>query len=510
MNAKIRNQMQARKRRIEKRLDKTKFGSKCPVISVSNIHYEIAEKTQAISAGGIGLIHHMVKLLELDEMINRHLNLFKIYLPYAESDHVLNIAYNVLAGGTCLEHLELRRNDEAYLDALGAQRIPDPTTAGDFCRRFSPYKILMLMEIINAMRVKVWQQQPDTFFDEAVIDADGTMVETTGECKQGIDVNHKGQWGYHPLIISLANTNEPLYIVNRSGNRPSHENAHYWLDQAVSLCRKGGFRKVRLRGDTDFSQTEYLDAWDDDDVTFVFGIDAMPNLYEIVENLPERAWKRLRRRPRYEVKTSPRARPQNVKQRIVEEREFTDIQLVKEYVAEFSYRPGKCQRDYRVVVVWKDLEVKQGQAKLFDDSKCFFYITNDWESPPEAIVRDANQRCNQENLIEQQKNGVHALTAPLDNLTSNWAYMVIVSLAWSLKAWVSLLIPVNPRWRERHTEEKRTLLRMDFTTFRQAMINIAAQIVRSGRRLIFRWLAWNRWQPIFFRLWSQLQKPLRC
>ena len=118
MNAKIRNQMQARKRRIEKRLDKTKFGSKSPVISVANIHYEIAEKTQAISAGGIGLIHHMVKLLELDEMINRHLNLFKIYLPYAESDHVLNIAYNVLAGGTCLEHLELRRNDEAYLLSL--------------------------------------------------------------------------------------------------------------------------------------------------------------------------------------------------------------------------------------------------------------------------------------------------------------------------------------------------------------------------------------------------------
>jgi hypothetical protein len=480
------------------------------VISASNIEYEIAEKTHAISSGGIGLIHRMVKILELDGTINRHLKVFKLYMPYTESDHVLNMAYNVLAGGTCLEHLELRRNDEVYLDALGARRIPDPTTAGDFCRRFNFVSIWMLMEVFNRIRLKVWRQQPDSFFDEAVIDADGSMVETTGECKQGIDINHKGQWGYHPLIVSLANTHEPLYIVNRSGNRPSHEDAHHWLDRAVSLCRKAGFRKIRLRGDTDFTQTERLDAWDDDGVTFVFGIDAMPNLYEIAENLPEKAWKRLRRPPRYEVKTSPRARPQNVKQGIVETRGFTDIQLIKEYVAEFFYRPGKCQRDYRVVVVWKDLEVKQGQAKLFDKSRCFFYITNDWQSPPEAIVRDANDRCNQENLIEQQKNGVHALTAPLDNLMSNWAYTVIVSLAWSLKAWASLLIPANPRWRERHEEEKHTLLRMDFTTFRQAMMNIPAQIIRGGRRLIYRLLSWNRWQATFFRLWSQLQKPLRC
>jgi hypothetical protein len=480
------------------------------VISASNIHYEISEKTQATAAGGIGLIHRMVKLLELDRKINQHVNLLRIYLPYSESDHVLNIAYNVFAGGTCLDHLELRRNDEAYLDALGATRIPDPTTAGDFCRRFNFLSIWTLMEVINAARLKVWRQQPDTFFEEALIDADGSMVETSGECKEGMDINHKGQWGYHPLIVSLANTNEPLYIVNRSGNRPSHEQAHHWLDQAVSLCRKGGFRKIRLRGDTDFTQSEYLDAWDDDDVTFVFGIDAMPNLYEIAEKLPLEAWKPLRRPPRYEVKTSPRARPQNVKQDIVEKRQFTDIKLIQEHVAEFSYRPVKCKKAYRVVVVWKDLEVKKGQHKLFDDSVCFFYITNDWQSPAEAIVRHANQRCNQENLIEQQKNGVHALTAPLDNLESNWAYMVIASLAWSLKAWASLLIPINPRWRKKHEEEKQTLLGMDFTTFRQAMINIPTQIVRGGRRLIYRLLAWNRWQPTFFRLWSQLQKPLRC
>ena len=510
MNAKIRRQLAARKRSIKKRLDKTRFDGQFPILSASNIAYEIADKTRAISAGGIGIIHRMVKQFKLDQAINRAVNLFKIYLPYAESDHVLNIAYNLLAGGTCLEHLELRRNDEVYLDALGATRIPDPTTAGDFCRRFRWLEIERLMDVFNETRLKVWQQQGPEFFEEAVVDADGTMVETTGECKGGMDINHKGQWGYHPLIVSLANTAEPLFIYNRRGNRPSHEGAAGYLDRAVQLCRRAGFRKITLRGDTDFTQTEHLDRWDEDGVQFVFGIDAMPNLYELVENLPQKAWRRLRRRPKYEVRTQPRSRPQNVKEKVVEQREFENIRLVKEYVAEFDYSPTKCGKTYRVVVVWKDLEVKKGQRKLFDTERCFFYITNDWKRSATEIVIRANGRCNQENTIEQHKNGVRSLTAPVDNLVSNWAYMVMASLAWSLKAWAALLLPEEGRWKEKHKEEKRRLLTMDFATFRNAWINVPAQIIRTSRRIVYRFLSWNPWQAAFFRLLDVLNKPLRC
>lgn len=512
MNAKIRNRLAQSKRRIEQRLDKNdNRGCERPMLTASNIRYEIADRTRAIAAGGIGAIHLVAKKLGLAEAIDRRLHLLKIHLPYHESDHVLNIAYNLLAGGACLEHLELRRNDEVYLDALGARRIPDPTTAGDFCRRFTPSDIATLEEVFNEIRLKVWRQQGDAFFDEAIIEADGTMVETTGECKQGMDVNHKGQWGYHPLMVSLANTNEPLYLVNRSGNRPSHEGAAGYFDKAIALCRRAGFRQITLRGDTDFTQTAHLDRWDEQgDVRFVFGIDAMSNLYEMAENLPHQAWKQLRRRARYEVKTTPRARPENVKEQIVKEREFKNIHLAKEYVAEFEYSPTLCKRTYRVVVVWKDLEVTKGQKKLFDDSKCFFYITNDSEAPAEEIVFDANDRCNQENLIQQQKEGVRSLTAPVDNLLSNWAYMVMASLAWSLKAWTALLLPETGRWKERRRAEKQTLLKMDFVTFRNAIINMPAQIVRGGRQIVYRLLSWNRWQQVFFRLLDQLRLPLVC
>jgi hypothetical protein len=511
VNAKLSKQIKARKRRIEKRLQTPADGRQTPELAATNIHYEIGERHHAVACGGIGLIHQMVNQLELAESINRDAPLLKLYLPYSESDHVLNMAYNILAGGTCLEHLEYRRNDEAYLNALGATRIPDPTTAGDFCRRFDQPAIDRLQDVFNETRIKVWQQQPDEFFDEACIDGDGTMVTTTGECKQGMDINHKNEWGYHPLMISLANTDEPLFLLNRSGNRPSHEGAADYFDRGVKLCRRAGFRKIRLRGDTDFSQTTHLDRWDDDKVTFVFGIDAMPNLYELAENLPKNAWKELQRKPRYQVETKPRARPERVKQQVVEEREYKDIRLAVEHVAEFDYRPVACERDYRVVVVWKSLEVHQGQQLLFDDAKAFFYITNDRRTPAARIVTEhANQRCRQENLIEQHKNGVHSLKAPLDSLNSNWTYMVIASLAWSLKAWSALLLPVKGHHKDERRKEKQTLLRMEFATYRQAMINIPAQIVRGGRRLIYRLLSWNRWQEVFFRLWSQLQKPLRC
>jgi hypothetical protein len=428
--------------------------------------------------------------------------LLKFHFPYHESDHVLTFAYNALCDGTCLQDLELRRQDEVFLDALGAQRIPDPTTAGDFCRRFDETAIRQLQDLVHDVRLGVWAEQPDAFFDQAVLDMDGFLVETAGQCKGGMDIAHDGTWGYHALVLTLANTGEVLGLVNRPANRPSHEGAAGEVDRALAVCLRGGFRKVLLRGDTDFAQTEHLDRWDADGrVRFVFGYDAAPNLVAAAQWLPERAWQPLQRPPRYDVRTGPRERPDNVKEAVVVRREFENIKFVSEHVAEFNYRPTACRTTYRMVVVRKNLSVEKGEQVLFEDVRYFFYITNDWVSEAAEVVFCANGRCDQENLLAQLYGGVRALRAPVDNLMSNWAYMVMTALAWDLKAWWALKLPEVPgRWQERHGAQKRWVLRLEFKTFVNAFVRIPCQVVRTGRRLVYRLLSWNPHLPIFFRL----------
>ncbi|MCB0066676.1 MAG: IS1380 family transposase [Caldilineaceae bacterium] len=500
-----------RKRRIERRLrNRVWTAQDRPMLAATNIQYELADKVRGLSVGGIGLMQLLARRVGLVEAIDRRLHLLKVHLPYHESDHVLNIAFNLLAGGQCLEDLELRRNDEVYLDALGAQRIPDPTTAGDFCRRFDDVDVQILMECINSARLRVWRQQPQAFFELAEIDADGAMAPTTGECKQGMDISYKGEWGYHPLLVSLANTGEVLYVANRSGNRPSHEGASEYLERAIKLCRAAGFKRVRLRGDTDFTQTAHLDRWDAGGVKFIFGIDAQPGLVAHAENLPISAWKRLERPAAYAVKTQPRRRPENVKEQVVRRRAFQNIRLASEDVAEFAYQPGKCRKLYRLVVVRKNLSVAKGECVLFDDVRYFFYISNDQSLSAAEVVFTANARCDQENVIAQLKGGLRALSAPVDNLVSNWAYMVMASLAWNLKAWFALMLPEGGRWREKHAAEKQRVLRMEFRGFLHAFMRVPCQIVRQARRVTYRLLAWNLWQSVFLRAFDALRYPLRC
>ena len=500
-----------RKRRIAYRLRDVEWAPQDqPMLAASNIHYELSDKVRGLAGGGLGVMHLLARRTGLIDAIDQRLHLLKVHKPYHESDHVLNIAYNLLCGGTCLEDLELRRNDEVYLNALGAQRIPDPTTAGDFCRRFKEPDIQALMNAANETRAKVWRRQPESFFERAVIEADGLMVSTTGECKAGMEISYKGEWGYHPLLVSLANTSEPLFIMNRSGNRPSHEGAAWYLDRAAQLCRNAGFRNILLRGDTDFTQTEHLDRWDAAGYGFAFGIDAMRNLIETAENLPESAWNRLDRPARYTVKTDPRERPENIKEQVVRAREFRNIRLQSEQVAEFDYSPTFCAKTYRVVVVRKNLSVEKGDQVLFDDVRYFFYITNQREMSASDVVFCANDRCNQENLIAQLKNGVRAMQAPVDNLLSNWAYMVMASLAWTLKAWFALSLPQTGRWAAKYADQKQKVLRMEFKTFLNAMIHVPCQIVRAGRRIVYRLLAWNPWQEVLLRGVDALRSPLRC
>jgi len=296
--------------------------------------------------------------------------------------------------------------------------------------------------------------------------------------------------------VSLANTKEPLYLVNRPGNQTSSAGAAVWIDRALELA--SDFEQLWLRGDTDFSLTEHLDQWDQKNVKFVLGYDAYPNLVARAQQIEKAAWQSLERPARYEVQTEPRQRPDNVKEAIIREREYKNIRLQSEQVAEFSYQPGKCGKAYRMVVVRKNLSVEKGEQVLFDDIRYFFYITNDGPMSAAEVVFFANDRCDQENVIEQLKNGVNALRMPSDDLLSNWAYMVIAALAWNLKSWYGLMVP-DP-------SAGQTIVRMEFKRFLHSFILIPCQILKTGRRLVFRVLTYTKHLRTFFETFEILKR----
>ena len=498
MQAKIKRRLRNCKRRIQRRLRKRKWhDQRRPMFTTPNLHYDLTAKDKGLHAAGLGAIQLLVERLQLARDLNTRLCLLKRHVPYYESDHLLNLAHNLLAGGKTINDLERLRTNETYLDALGAQRSPDPTTAGDFLRRFEADDLDTLMDVINRKRLLVWRQQPPDFFEQAVIDADGSMVQTTGACKQGMDISHDGTWGYHPLLVSLANTQELLFLANRSGNRPSHEGAAAYLDRAVALCRQAGFRKILLRGDTDFSQTTHLDEWQAAGIGFVFGFDAHPTLVERAQRLPERLWQTLER-PVRQPATAPRRRPAPVKEEVVRRRGFRNLRLVSEQVAEFPYQPCACREEYLMIVLRKQLVWERHGQVIGAETRYFFYLTNQWRWSVAEVVFFANDRGNQENLIAQLKNGVRALRAPSNTLLANGAYMVIGALAWNLKAWLALLQPA--------AAQARRLLTMEFRTFLAEVMLLPCQIVRAGRRLLYRLLQWNPWVNMLCQSSERLRK----
>ena len=266
---------------------------------------------------------------------------------------------------------------------------------------------------------------------------------------------------------------------------------------SVEILRNGNFRLLlitRMLAMTALQAQAVIVGWQ------VYTITKSPfmlGLTGLAEALPASAWKKLERLPQYEILTEPRQKAIRYKEQVVIEKEFRNQVLVGEDIAEIDYQPLKCDRKYRLVIVRKNLSIQKGEKALLDEIRYFFYITNRKDAAAK-IVGLANGRCDQENVIEQLKNGVSAMRMPVNDLMSNWAYMVMAALAWNLKSWYGLLMPNRERGLE--------LVKAEFRRCLNAILLIPCQIVRTARRIIYRVLGYNGWLSDFFATWERLQR----
>ena len=444
----------------------------------------------------------------LVEAIDRRLHLLKIHRPYHESDHVLNLAYNAMCDGIRLEDIELRRNDEVFLDALGTERIPDPTTAGDFCRRFAEPDIRALMQAIDDARLNVWARQPKEFFDRATIDMDGTLVITTGECKQGMDISYKGTWGYHPLVVSLAETGEVLRLVNRSRQSSQPRRGGRGSRRGDRLVPKGGLppdRAPRRHGLQPVGEARCLGRRRRDLLLRLQGhAESGGNRRQPAENgLAEGAAAAALRSAR----PKPRQKPVNVKQRIVRRREFEVLRLKNEDYAEFEYQPVECRaavshgrppqghlpregpaaavrRDPLLLLHHQRLGDRRGRRGLRGQRPLR-------PGEPDRPVGRRGAGAVGPGRQPAQQLGLHGDDGPGVEPQGVVGTVVAGAAAVGAKS-------IRPR--------NIACLRMEFRTFLNAFIKIPCQIVRSGRKLIYRVLSYNPHLPVFFRL----STALRC
>lgn len=452
------------------------------VLRHPKLHVE-SESGEVTPYGGLATAAALVRSLELPKLLDERLELLKQYRPFTESDHVLSQVYNLFVGGTCLEDLASLQGSEAVRRMLGACRLPDPTTAGDFLRRFDSEALDTLDDAADEAQERVWRRRYGRRRQKlAIVDLDSHVRKVYGTQKEGADYSYKGSWSYHPLVISLAGTQECLRLINRPGNAPSAEGAAEQLRRLLPRLGRR-FCQVIVRGDSAFLDHEILDTCVDAGQHFAMVMAGYPNVCEIADKLPEREWRRFqpraqRKRPR--TRKRQRRRRPNLRRRIARRRRKRDLRLQRQWIAEVPYQPARCQHEYRLIIRRQLIEEVDRQGNLFDLWRYRFVLTSLTDRPTEEVMDLTYRRCDQENLIEQLQNGLAGLRMPTGELLSNAAFLCCARLAHNLKSWLAQL--VLPR----------EAMRWEWKRFRHAFVYVAARVIRRARQVWVRLAASHR------------------
>lgn len=449
--------------------------------------------------GGLCLALDMVKKLRLDRALKEGLDLLKSYRPFTEADHVLTHAYNLFLGGNCIEDIGNIQGSEAVRRMLGAARIPDPTTAGDFLRRFKKSDIKALDSVLDDAQERVWQRKYGRHKAPlALVDLDSNVHRVYGDKKEGADFSYKGYVAYHPLIISLANTQECLRLVNRPGNVPSAAGAGKQVREIAPRLKKH-FRQVVYRGDSAFAQQDLYDACEAHNQFFAFVSKEESNFYGLAEEIAESEWKPFLTRQQRARRERPipaakrRKRRPNRRRQLALARQKRDLKLCKQWVTEIPYKPVRSKTTFRLVIRRQLIEEHDQTGRLFDLWRYRYVITNLKDRRATEIIDLTYQRCDQEKVIEQLQNGISAMRMPTGSLLANSAYLGCARLAHNMKSWICqlALTPETVRW--------------SWKRFRMAFVFVAAKVVKGARQIRVRLASAHRFLGDILKAHRRLQ-----
>lgn len=463
-----------------------------PVFRHRKLHTEL-ESSNSTELGGLALAARLIAAIKAPREIDDAVSVLRSHRPFFESDHVLTHVYNLFTGGTAIEDITSLQQSEPVGRILGANRIPDPTTAGDFLRRFDERQIRALDHAIDRLHERVWKKWKGRKRSKlGVVDLDSHVHHVYGHQKEGADFTYKGGFGYHPLVISLAETQECLRLVNRSGNVASAQDAAKHLVDLAPLL-KSRFRGILVRGDSAFSSQEIFDACEDHGFHFAMVSAQQRNFEALADEIPERRWRQFRAAKQDPNRSKKRRRRKNLRRKQAQKRQKRDLKLKAQWIAEIPYQPARSPKSYRLIVRRQKIE-ERNQGELFETWRYRFVLTNLPRSvSTEKAVRQTYQRCDQEKVIEQLQNGVAAMKMPTGTLLANHAYLVCARLAHNLKSWLAMLaLP----------EET---MRWEWKRFRRSFVYFAARIVTRGRRWIFRVADSHRFANTIVRGLTQLQ-----
>jgi DDE family transposase len=466
------------------------------------LHLESDPRGEMTHYGGLVLAQQFVRRFRVAQRLDQALKLFKRHAPYHESDHVLALTYTLYADGVCLEDQAALQGSEAVCRLVGACRIPDPTTAGDFLRRFkTAEEVEQLSGTIDDVHEAAWSRLPRGVRrnrrkrEFALVDLDGHIKPLYGEQKEGADFSYDGRWSYQPLVVSLGGNGECLRVVNQPGSARSSDAAGAAL-RAVLPRVKRHFRNAIVRGDTDFDRADVFQAVIDSGSHFAIGGRVHANRAALAQAIAEKDWEPfIPRAQRCQSKMPARqGRTPNYREEKADERGFRRLRTIGQWVAEIPYQPQGLDSPCRMIVRRIRIEEKDGQGALFEYFRYRLVLTSLPRSyTPREIVDLTYQRCDQENVIEQFGEGIAGWRMPVAEFLGNSAWLQIARLAWNLGKWIAeIALPSE-------------VVRWEWKRFRRHFVYIAAKVLKKSRRLMVQLTDSHRYLPEILTAHARLQ-----